>query len=378
MLRVLFGTVEALLIALIVYNLVVAVFGWRDAGEAPVGTRRRRIRVLIPAHDEGNVVGGLLGDLSAQDYTTDNLGVWVLADRCRDDTVEIAGSMGAKVAERLEGPEGKGAAIAWYLDRHPLGEAEALVILDADNRVPLDLVSRFADLLDQGHQAIQAYLDVANPDASPVATASALSYWASNRMVQLARRNLGWSADLGGTGMCLTGEALEAAGGFGRSAVEDQELGVRLFLAGIPVTWAHDMRIRDEKPSSAGVAIRQRARWVSGRRQVAHRYLGALLKRPSLASIDLAIRLVQPSRMGVALTSAVLAAASALGAPLLPAGVWAGLAGLQFLAPIPFLARDGVPARYLVSYPLLVVLPLLKIPGRFLRQRGWYHTPHKG
>jgi hypothetical protein len=94
------------------------------------------------------------------------------------------------------------------------------------------------------------------------------------------------------------------------------------------------------------------------------------------ASLDLAIRLVQPSRMGVAVGSASLAVGSALGLPLLPWGMWAAVAGVQVLAPIPFLAREGVPRRYLLRYPLLTVLPLLKLPARLLRQRGWYHTPH--
>ena len=378
MLRVLLGVVEVLLIALIAYNLLTALFGWRNPKPTPEGERRRRLRVVVPAHNEENVIGSLLADLGAQDYPPDQFETWVLADRCTDGTVDVANRRGVKVVERLKGSDGKGGALAWYLEAKSLESGEALVVLDADNRVPVDLLSGFADELDQGHEAIQVYLDVANPGASSLTTASALSYWASNRMVQLARANLGWPADLGGTGMCLTEEALEAAGGFGSTAAEDQELGVRLFLAGIPVTWLHHLRVRDEKPSSAGVAVRQRARWASGRRQVARRYLGALLRRPSLASIDLTIRLIQPSRMGVALTSAGLAVASALGAPLLPAGVWVGLAGLQFLAPIPFLARDKVPGRYLIRYPLLVLLPLLKIPAGFFRKSGWYHTPHEG
>jgi cellulose synthase/poly-beta-1,6-N-acetylglucosamine synthase-like glycosyltransferase len=176
----------------------------------------------------------------------------VLADRCTDRTAEIARTQGVEVAERSDGPDGKGAALAWYLSEHPLDPAEALVVLDADNRVPSNLLARFADELDAGHHTLQAYLDVSNPDASPVATASALSYWASNRMVQLARTNLGWTADLGGTGMCLTAEAIEAAGGFGTSLVEDQEMGVRLFAAGIKVRWLHDVRIRTKSPSTRG------------------------------------------------------------------------------------------------------------------------------
>ena len=378
MLRVLLRTVEALLIALILYNLVVAAFGWRNPEPIPVGARRRRLRVVIPAHDEEAVIGRVLDDLAAQEYDGGSHEIWVLADRCSDRTAEVALERGASVAVREEGLEGKGPALEWYLEKHPLSPDEALVILDADNRVSSDLLSRLADGLDEGHQAIQTYLDVSNPDASTPATASALSYWASNRMVQLARHNLGWPADLGGTGMCLTTEALDAAGGFGTAAVEDQELGVRLFLAGILVAWAHDIKVRDEKPARSGVVIRQRARWATGRRQVAKRHLGDLLSNPSPASVDMAMRLVQPSRMGVAVGSVALAIASGLGAPLLAAPFWAVLAVVQFLAPIPFLAREGVPARYLVRYPVLALLPLLKIPARLIRQRGWYHTPHDG
>lgn len=378
MLRAVLRAIEALLIGLIVYNLVVSLFGWRNPKPVPVGERWRRLRVVVPAHDEEAVIGGILDDLTAQDYPADLHQVWVLADCCTDRTAEVALAHGARVAEREEGPEGKGPALSWYLHSHPLGSEEALLILDADNRVPPDLLARLADTLDQGHPAVQTYLDVANPDASPVATASALSYWASNRMVQLARHNLGWPVDLGGTGSVVTAGALEAAGGFGGAATEDQELTVRLHLAGIPVVWAHGIRVRDEKPTRSVVAMRQRGRWVGGRRQVARQHLGALLRRPSLASFDLALRLVQPSRMGVALLSAGLAAGSALGAPLLPAGMWAGLAAVQVLAPIPFLVREGVPLRYLARYPLLVILPLLKGSARLSRQEGWYHTPHQG
>jgi hypothetical protein len=93
------------------------------------------------------------------------------------------------------------------------------------------------------------------------------------------------------------------------------------------------------------------------------------------ASLDLALRLRQPSRMGVALVSALLAVLGALGLPF-SAPLWATVAVVQVLAPLPFLARDGVASRYLVRYPVLVLLPLLKIPARLIRQRGWYHTPH--
>ncbi len=378
MLRGALRTAETLVIALAGYNLGVAAFGWADPSPVPIGSRRRRFRVVIPAHDEAPVLAGLLGDLAAQDYDPALVSTWVIADRCTDGTEVVARTGGSSVAARSEGPDGKGAALSWYLRDHPLADDDALVVLDADNRVPPTLLARLADEIDAGAGAVQAYLDVSNPDASPVATAAALSYWASNRMVQLARRRLGWPADLGGTGMCLTAAALDAAGGFGEALTEDQEMGVRLFLAGVPVRWLHDVRVYDEKPTTAAVTVRQRSRWASGRRAVARAYVPALVRRRDPGALDLALRLVQPSRMGIALTSACLAVAAALGAPLLPWRLWASVAAVQVAAPVPFLAREGVEGRYLLRYPVLAVLPVLKIPARLVRQRGWYHTPHEG
>ncbi len=375
---------QALLIALIAYNTITALWGWPHAVAAPPGPRRRRLRVVVPAHDEEAVIGGLLADLAAQDYPTAQVSVVVVADRCEDGTALVAAPLAA-VAERREGQPGKGPALAWYLDRQPLEPDEALIVFDADNRVPPELLGLLADELDAGRQALQAYLGVANPDGSPLAAAAAVSYWASNRMVQLARRRLGWPADLGGTGMCITAEALAAAGGFGASLTEDQELGARLALAGHPVAWVHHARLRDEKPEAVGVVVRQRARWAAGRRQVARRFAGPLLgqavKRRSWGLADLAVRLVQPGRSFVALLSALLAAlAAATGTGLLfPWGVWAAVAAMQFLLPVAFLAREGVAPRYLVRYPLLVLLAALWLPIRLLSRvvgRRWYHTPH--
>lgn len=376
MIRLLLRPVELALLGLIGYNLVTALFGWRDPDPVPAGRRERRLRVVVPAHNEAKVVGGLLEDLDGQGHP--GARIVVLADHCEDATARIAAEAGVEVVERDEGAGGKGPALSWYISNHPLDPDEALVVLDADNRVPGDLLDRFSDALDQGHHVLQAYLGVSNPDASPLATASALSYWASNRMVQLARRNLGWTADLGGTGMCVTAEALDVVGGFGSSLAEDQELGVKLFEAGYPVVWLHDVEILDEKPVSSTVAVRQRSRWAAGRAQVAKQHVPQLLATRNPVAIDLAIRLAQPSRMSVAMGSGLLALGSLVSLPTLGFRLWATVSAIQVLAPLPFLWKEGVDRKYLLRYPVLVFLPLLKIPVRLVKQSGWYHTPHTG
>jgi cellulose synthase/poly-beta-1,6-N-acetylglucosamine synthase-like glycosyltransferase len=385
MLRVLAKTAQMIVLAIAGYNAVVALWGWRNRPAAVPGSDRRRLRIVIPAHDEEAVISGIIRDLTAEQYPEGE--IVVLADRCTDRTSDIAARMGAAVAERPSGAGGKGAVLSWYLDAHPLHADEALVVFDADNRLPPGVLSRISDELDAGHDIVQCYLDVENPDGSLLATASAMSYWAGNRMVQLARDNLGWSADLGGTGMAFTAEALDRVGGFKTSLTEDQEIGVRAALAGIRVAWLHDVRIRDEKPTDLETTVRQRSRWMSGKRQVAKLRLRALwsaaIRRRSIRLFDQGLRLVQPGRSFVALLSAVLAAGAVLTRSriLLSPWIWVTAAVGQFLQPIPFLLRDGVPPRYVVRYPVLAILAALWIPIRLVssRLRGeWFHTPHTG
>ena len=376
MVRGLLLLLELVVAGLALYNLAIAIAGWRNPPD-PIGRigRPNTFRVVIPAYNEERVIAGPVSDLRFQLMEGDDL--WVLADRCTDGTADRAKAAGAQVAVREEGPDGKGAALAWFLDQQPLesrsGPRSDRCRQPGTGPLP-PTVGRRAGAGPIGAAGLSRRLQ--SRSSRRWRPLRRLSYWASNRMVQLARTNLGWSADLGGTGMCLTSEALAASGGFGFGLVEDQELGVRCFLAGYPVHWVHDLKVKDEKPSTTAVAVKQRSRWQSGRRQVARKWFGTLVDRATPASLDLALRLVQPSRAGIALTSALLALASLLGAPLWSWGVWGLFALAQFVAPLPFLIRDRVERKYLKQYPLMVILPVLKLLARFRRNDNWYHTPH--
>lgn len=374
---------QAAFILLVLYNSVVALFGWRNPPPIPVGRRARAIRVVIAAHNEETVITGILSDLETQDYGS--YSVTTIADRCSDSTAAIAGEKG-HVAERHDGPDGKGAALAWYLGLHPLDLSETLVVLDADNRIDSRYLGEIADAVDAGHEAIQCYLDVLRPGSSMLTTASALTYWAGNRMVQLARSNLGWSADLGGTGMAFSANALETAGGFSSSLTEDQDLGVRLILNGTNVKWLHSVRIRDEKPSGLKIATRQRARWAAGRRAVLRHHgttiLKQFLKTGRLRLLDQLIRLVQPGRSFVALLSFLLTLAAVAGVPgVLNWQIWVLVTAVQFFLPLAFLKRDEIEDRYILRYPLVVMVAALWIPVQIMSRLGsggWFHTPHSG
>ena len=376
-----------LTVSLVAYDAALALAGWAQPVPPSADGRGRRFRVLVPAHDEAHVLAGVLGDLRAQAHDARLTRVVVIADRCIDATAAVARDAGVEAFERKSGAEGKGAALSDYLAQHPLAPDEAVVVLDADTRLPTDVLSGFAAALSEGSTVLQANLDVSNPDASLLATASAVSYWSGNRMVQHARSVLGWSADLGGTGMCITAEALESAGGFSVAFAEDRDLALRVLLSGSRVRWLHTVRILDEKPTAAAAAVRQRARWRNADRDVRRRHLGTLLRyaaaERSGSAADHALRMVRPGRAVLVGLSALPTALSLVrSAPwLLPRRVWAPALATQLLLPPAFLARDGVARRHVLLSPAALCIAALALPVQVVapRVRGrWVHTPHLG
>lgn len=384
MIRVLVWFGQLVFVAPALYSSVISLWGLKPQRKFPESKSGTRVRVVVAAHDEETVIAGIASDLAAQDHG-DRLESWVVADRCTDRTASIAAEH-VSVAERTEGSGGKGGAIGWYLDQHPLADDEVLLVIDADNRIEPDFVRRVANAVDDGNSVVQAYLDVGNPDGSALATANALTYWASNRMVQLSRTNLGWSCDLGGTGMAVTGRALSTAGGFVDDLADDLSLNVRLNLAGHRAVWLHDVRIRDEKPTGAASSVSQRARWVRGKRAVQRTYgrtlVAASIRRREPALLDLAYRLFNPGRSFIALMIAALALIAAVfpALGLWPWWVLASVALVVVLLPVVFLAADGVAGRYLVRYPYVTLIAILWLPIRIASRLlpDWRRTEHTG
>jgi len=383
MLRVLIWLGQLLFVAPAVYSSTIALWGLKTPAIRTSSQPSRRMRVVVAAHDEASVIAGVAEDLAAQGYPSDLLRSCVIADRCSDATAEIAGQF-VDVVERESGGGGKGAAISWYLAHEQLEPDEVLVVLDADNRISEGFVGDIAAAIDDGAEVVQTYLDVVNPEGSALATANALTYWASNRMVQLARTNIGWSCDLGGTGMAMTGSALSDAGGFTDDLTDDLALNIRLNLAGHRARWLHAVKVLDEKPVDAKSTVTQRARWVRGKREVQRQYGGSLLRagagsrQPAL--LDLWYRLYNPGRSFIALMIAVLAVVAGVFPEwgLWPWQVLAGIAAIVVLLPVVFLIVDQVPARYIVRYPYVTLIAILWLPIRIGSRllTGWNRTEH--
>ena len=78
-----------------------------EPSRADTDTTFSRLLVLIPAHEEEQMIGGAIRSIQASDYPRDRVSILVAADGCSDRTAMRARELGVRVIERqARGPGG--------------------------------------------------------------------------------------------------------------------------------------------------------------------------------------------------------------------------------------------------------------------------------
>lgn len=261
--------------------------------------RRRRFLVVVPARDEEGGIADALRSLRALDYPAEKTEVLVVADHCRDATAAIARAHGARVVERTDGVESKGAALAWALERE-VGTADAVAIVDADCTVSPNLLAAFNDRFESGSDAVQCAYRVDNADASPAAALRAAAFAVLGTVRPLGRTRLGLSAGLMGTGMAFSAELLGRAPWRARSMVEDLEQHLLWITAGEQVEFAPEAHVCSSMPTTFADSRVQQRRWEVGRVRLLRRYGPELMLRGGRDRIAALADLVVPPQAALA------------------------------------------------------------------------------
>lgn len=375
----------------------------REGGDAgPVRNPAPHIAVLVVAHDEASVVEACVASLRSQSYPADRFDVTVIADHCTDETATLAAAGGAAVIERRgEGARGKPAAVAFGVARLlERGSPDAIAIFDADNVADPGFLAAVAARLQAGEAVVQGLVDAKNADASWVAAASAIGFWAIDGVAQRPRERLGLSAALMGTGFVARPELFAAALAPTGALADDIEAGARLALRGVRVAYEPSARTLDEKPTARDAADGQRRRWMQGRWAAAERWLPALVtsalspvesiplgQRARL--LDVAVQMVAPSLLFTSVALGTLSGAELVARVATGSGGGAAarrglaLSALYFLAPAAAVARHRPAPRVWVAYFMQPAFLLRSVPlaiqGFATRaERTWTHTRHGG
>ena len=154
-----FAAIGALLGAMSCYYTVYAIVGLFATRRFAPARRQHRYAIVIAARNEKAVIGRLLESIRLQDYPSELLTVFVVADNCTDGTAQAARRGGAVCYERCDPDHRtKGYALEYLfscIERDYGTDAfEGYFVFDADNLLNRDYVSRMNEAFDAGERIV--------------------------------------------------------------------------------------------------------------------------------------------------------------------------------------------------------------------------------
>jgi cellulose synthase/poly-beta-1,6-N-acetylglucosamine synthase-like glycosyltransferase len=334
---------------------------------------RRRLAVLVPAHNESTGLLPTLADIRAQLLPGDRL--LVVADNCSDDTAALASATGAEVIERHDPARfAKGYALDFGVCHLAADPPDTVIVVDADCRLAKHAINWLATSCAITGRPAQALYLMTTPDESAINYQVAEFAWrVKNWLRPLGLGALGLPCQLMGTGMAFPWDVIRSANLASGWIVEDLRLGLDLAMAGHPPLFCPSARVTSEFPSSVeGVAI-QRKRWEQGHintiLSMVPRLLGQGIARRDWGMLALTLDLAVPplSLLGMPVVGMFVAAALATLFGVSSAALAVSTATLLAFVLAAFLAwlkcgRDVLPPRAIWSIAPYVLgkLPLYR------------------
>lgn len=246
--------------------------------------KQYRYAVLIAARNEEQVLPHLLRSILAQDYPSDKITIYVVADNCTDATARVARELGTEVLERFNRKKvGKGYALHDLLSYiKKLGrweEYDAFLVFDADNLLKSDYVRNINRTHSDGYEAFCGYRNTKNFGTNWLTSGYGLMFLHDCIHMNRSRMALGSSCIVSGTGFGCTRSVLDRCDNWNFfTLTEDTQFSYWCAANGIRVGYCPDAELYDEQPVTFRQSWRQRTRWVQGSFQLGTKCGPALVK----------------------------------------------------------------------------------------------------
>ncbi len=296
------GTIATLFIICYSYQVVYTIVSLiiRKKGPKLEGLKNR-FAVLIAARNEEFVIGNLIDSIKKQDYPSELIDIFVVADNCTDNTYEVAKSEGAIAYQRYDNAKiGKGYALDFLihkvLKKYGKNYYDGYLIFDADNLLEKEFITEINKVFSSGYEVVTSYRNSKNFGDNWVSAGSAIWFLREAKFVNNARMILGTSCAVSGTGFVVSKKIINKYKGWKwYGLTEDLEFTANCVLNGIKIGYAENAVVYDEQPTSFMASWNQRMRWVKGSMQVAKK-LGvdlakSIIFNSNFASYDMLINL---------------------------------------------------------------------------------------
>jgi cellulose synthase/poly-beta-1,6-N-acetylglucosamine synthase-like glycosyltransferase len=241
-----------------------------------------RVAVVVPAWNEGAVIGVSIDRLMALEYPGDSLRIYVVDDASTDETPIVVQAKAEQYPGRVfhlrreKGGEGKAHTLNHGI-RIILRDdwMQALLIMDADVIYQPDSLQRMTrHLADERVGAVTAYIREGSRDKNFLNRFVALEYILAQSASRRAQNVLGAIACLAGGAQLHSRANIEAIGGEidTSSLAEDTVTTFKTQLAGRRVVFEPYSLVLAEEPRRIGALWKQRLRWARGNVQLTRKY----------------------------------------------------------------------------------------------------------
>lgn len=263
------------------YQFVYILVTWkRGEVKLPEAKKNHRYAFFIAAHNEESVIANLVRSIKAQDYPSELIDTFVVADACTDNTAEEARRAGAIVYERNDlARKGKSWVLdygfARILEEYP-GKYEAFFVFDADNLLSPTYVTEMNKVFDQGYLVATSYRNSKNFDSSWISSAYALWFLREAKFLNNSRMLCGTGCAISGSGWMVSSRIIQGMNGWDfHTLTEDIQFSTFCAANGIRIAYA-PAEFYDEQPIDFKSSWTQRMRWTKGFYQVFFSYVGDL------------------------------------------------------------------------------------------------------
>lgn len=226
--------------------------------------------VVYPAYHEDAVIRHSVETFLQQDYPSEHYRLVVVSDHMEEPTNRWLAMQPLTLIRPDYQKSSKAKAMQAALSECGDWKADSLhrkvVVLDADNIVSPDFLTRLNRLCQQTDSVIQCHRTAKNAD-NDIAALDGISEEINNTLFRKGHNRIGLSSALIGSGMCFDFDWFRQHVSRLSTAVEDRELEAMLMREGIHIHYAEDLYVLDEKVSSSDNFQRQRLRWMTGQVQ---------------------------------------------------------------------------------------------------------------
>lgn len=237
----------------------------------------KSITVIIPMHNEEQVLSYVLDSLLECDYDRERLEIIPVNDNSTDRTKELLDAYHEKYAfirplHRDCAERGKPAGLN---DAMELAKGEIIIVFDADYRPAKNMLKQLVVAFEDPEVgAVMGRVIPYNTNKNVLTRLINLERSGGYQVDQQARYNLRTIPQYGGTVGGFRKEILRETGGFQPTILaEDTELTYRLYTSGWKVVYANCAECYEEAPETWNVRARQIRRWSRGHNQVLFHYL---------------------------------------------------------------------------------------------------------